>query len=361
VLIGNKGQQEDKVLSGSSWRILATLLPMFFILVKVIIYYPKQFFQIFKIARAAKNQTKHPWQRDDTDLPYKIPAYHFGMKSCKSQDKYLRPSRFIESKAPEIIAMANQLGAFQKSDKAYVDQCFTFLQRNILFSIASPLKGARQTMIKGEGICFDKVHLLIALSRAGHIPARIKIMNTAFTQQLFEVFPKEFPIVKDMYDAIGYFLPHAVAEVLVDGEWQVADVSIDDCYRASLGLPITRFGDDPQGKWNWEVPGGTYRYEQIPWLLEFCTKVALKLNQDVLLLIQDSWGDWVKNGRRIMDEMGGEEEYDRKVRQTYKAKLPEVSKRLFKLLSEDEPMEKTAYFQSIPEKGRQDDRRIQSD
>jgi hypothetical protein len=352
----NKGAGEErKVPSGSSWRILVALLPMVFTFIKAIIFHPNQAFQIFKMGRAAKKQVRHIRQREETELPYKIPVFKPGMKFCKSQEKYLRPSRLIESEAPEIIAMANQLGAFQMSDKAYADHCFMFIQRNIRFSFASPLRGARQTLITGEGNCLGKANLFIALCRTGHIPARLKTMNTALTQQIYEVFPGEFPIVKDLYDANGYFELHTVAEAFVDGKWQVAD-SIDDRYQATMGLPLVRFGDDPQGKWNWEVPGGTYSYEKIPWLFEVLVKAALKINRGLLSFIQAGEAERLEAGRRILEEMGGEEAYDRKVRQTYKAKLPEVSKRLFTLLSEEERLEKGSEIEPTPEKGRRHDR-----
>jgi hypothetical protein len=346
----NKGLgQEEEVPSGSSWRILLTLVPIFFTFTKIIVFHPKQFFQLLKMANSAKKQVQHVWKRDETELPYTIPPYQPGMKFCKSQEKYLRPSRLIESEAPEIISMANELGAFQKPDKDFVDHCFTFIQRNIRFSFASPLRGARQTLLFGEGNCFGKANLFMAFCRAGHVPARLKTINTALTQQIYEVFPGEFPIVKDIYDATGYFALHTVAEAFVDGKWQVAD-SIDDRYQATMGLPLTRFGDDPQGKWNWEVPGGTYSYEKIPWLFEILVKAALKVNRGLLTFIQAGEAERLEAGRRILDEMGGEEAYDRKVRQTYKAKLPEVSKRLFKLLSEEETVEHSAESKQTPEK-----------
>ncbi len=39
-------------------------------------------------------------------------------------------------------------------------------------------------------------------------------------------------------------------------------------------------------------------------------------------------------GNRVLKEAGGIESYDQKIRQTYKAILPEVSKKLFRAMNE---------------------------
>ena len=68
------------------------------------------------------------------ELPYDIPIYQEGMPCCKSNEVYLRPTYLCESDAPEIIAMANKLGAFQKPDREYVEACFDFVKRKIDFT-----------------------------------------------------------------------------------------------------------------------------------------------------------------------------------------------------------------------------------
>jgi len=130
---------------------------------------------------------------------------------------------------------------------------------------------------------------------------------------------------------------HTMAEAYVDGKWQVGDVSIDDYYQAALGLPLSRFGDDSSATWSWEEPGKTLRYEAIPPLFTTFTNVGMRLMKGIVLMLQDSWSEALEMGRKIIDEAGGEEEYDRKIRRTYKAKLPEVSKKLFNMLYAEEP------------------------
>ncbi|MEW6187761.1 MAG: transglutaminase family protein [Thermodesulfobacteriota bacterium] len=327
---------KDEVPQGSSWRILVTLLPVLFAFIRAIILHPKQARGIIKQARAAKkkDQTLRPCQRKGP--PYSIPVYRTGMNRYLSREKYLRPSRLIESDAPEIIAVANQLGAFQNASKTFAESCFAYIQRNINFTFLSPLKGARQTLITGEGVCFDKANLFVAFCRAGGVPARLRSLSIALNQQLYEGYTGEIPFMKHFYDAVGYLAGHIIAEAFVEGKWQVADVSLDDCYQAYVGLPLSRFGADSEGLWHWEVPGKSYHYEQIPRLFEAAAQISLKYYRGFFLVMQENWQERHQAGRNIIEALGGEEAYDKKIRQTYQAKLPEVSKRLFKLLNEDE-------------------------
>jgi hypothetical protein len=43
---------------------------------------------------------------------YGIPLLH-GARSSTSNDKYLRPTRWYNARAPEVVAMANELGAYK--------------------------------------------------------------------------------------------------------------------------------------------------------------------------------------------------------------------------------------------------------
>ena len=63
---------------------------------------------------------------------YTIPPYSPEMKSCISEEKYLRSTLFCNCRAPEIIALANQLGAYQKTDKEYAEAAFEFAKRKII-------------------------------------------------------------------------------------------------------------------------------------------------------------------------------------------------------------------------------------
>lgn len=319
----------------SSWRIFAQTTPAILSMVKVASKHPLSIVQMLKQGTAARRRIELTAVK--RTLPYEIPTYKKEMPSYKSDKLYLKPGRLIESNAPEIVAMANQLGALQKSDMEYAEACFNFVKKKIWFSFAAPLRGALGALRNGEGLCFDKVHLFIALCRAGGIPSRFRLYKEAFSQNVYNGLTEGDPIMKEWYDSTGYFLMHTMAEAFVDGEWRAADFSIDSCYEAALGLPLSRFGDEPEGVWNWAVPGGTIRCAELPSLFAFAVNSAMKLNKNVMLVAQERWEkEGLEMGKKVLEEAGGEEGYDRKIRQTYKAVLPEVSRKLFKALKEAE-------------------------
>lgn len=154
----------------------------------------------------------------EPELPYEIPVYRPGMISYKYQQKYLRPTVFCESRAPEIIALANELGAFCKPDRQYAEACFDFVKRKVQFTFFQPILGAVKTLKLGGGICLDKAGLFIALCRAGGIPARYKIYNEAYITPVYQMITVDNPVTKKWYDSLGYFVMHGAAEAFIDGE-----------------------------------------------------------------------------------------------------------------------------------------------
>ena len=57
------------------------------------------------------------------------------MKCCDSEEKYLRPTLFCNHKAPEVVALANQLGAFKKSDYEFAKSAFHFVKEKMPLEI----------------------------------------------------------------------------------------------------------------------------------------------------------------------------------------------------------------------------------
>jgi transglutaminase-like putative cysteine protease len=64
--------------------------------------------------------------------------------------------------------------------------------------------GALDSFVERRGVCRDYAHVMIALARAAHIPAR---MASAYA---LRVAPQDF---------------HAVAEVFLDGDWHLVDAT----------------------------------------------------------------------------------------------------------------------------------------
>src|SRR3546814_5629481 len=64
--------------------------------------------------------------------------------------------------------------------------------------------GALDSFVERRGVCRDYTHVMIALARAAHIPARMASVYA------LRVAPQDF---------------HAVAEVYLDGDWHMVDAT----------------------------------------------------------------------------------------------------------------------------------------
>jgi hypothetical protein len=330
-----KSARREETANGTTRAILMKLAPSLFNVSIVVVTHPLDLIRMMRAGRAAKKQVPAPKQ--EGQLAYIIPPYREGMLYSKSREVNLRPTYLCESDSPEIIAMANELGAFQKTDWAYAETCFNFLKRKVNFSFSTPVGGALRTLQIGEGICFDKVSLFIALCRAGGIPARYKMYNEAFTQPIYDHFASANPIMKAWYNSTGYFVMHTMAEAFIDGKWLAADFAIPPSYEAALGMPLGHFGEEPEGIWNWEIPGSAVRFEQIPRAFASGINLTLKFMSatQVLAVVTSEWEVGRQRGQKILEDMG-EEGYDSSVRQNYKAVLPAVSRKLFNALKDTE-------------------------
>jgi transglutaminase-like putative cysteine protease len=117
---------------------------------------------------------------------------------------YLRPSRYAE---------ADKFFGFAATEFQQYGTSVTLLEKvsswvgtrlNYVPGSSDPIDGAADTLLAGAGVCRDYAHLVIALLRAVHVPARLAAVYAPGCQ------PMDF---------------HAVAEALIDGVWRVVDAT----------------------------------------------------------------------------------------------------------------------------------------
>lgn len=266
-------------------------------------------------------------------LPYHIPEYQEGMTCNKSREKYLRPTYFCESNAPEIIAMANNLGAFQKSDREYVEACFEFVKRNIGFSAFQAPGGAVKTLHSGKGMCMNSASLFIALCRAGGIPARYRIYDAAQVMPTYELITSDNQLLKDWHDSMYNVMLAVSSEALVNGEWLIAEFIWPWSLEAGLGLPLSHLGDDASGTSCYRVRGSTMRLESIPPRVTILIALAMKLFGNLFSGVEIRLQQKMREGKKILGQLG-EEEYSRRAQKNYRAILPEISRKLQQALEQ---------------------------
>jgi len=244
---------------------------------------------------------------------YELPAYREGMAHCRSNERYLRPTRYCNSRAPEVIALAHELGAYLKSDEEYARAAFRFAKECTTLEIG-PIVGVSETLRRGTGTCFQLISVFIALCRAAGIPARYKIYATEMIEAWRESMIDVDPLLKKWYASLGYFLLEGEGEASVNGEWVVAHVGPTAERQAAAGIPITSFGEDSLGVWFTARPGTIMRLESQPAGLASGSRLLHFISPGSMERVNISVHKQIERGRRILEEAGGAKAYDRRLR-----------------------------------------------
>ncbi|MFH1101841.1 MAG: transglutaminase family protein [Methanobacteriota archaeon] len=255
---------------------------------------------------------------------YSIPSYTVGMKEYASEERYLRPTLFCNCRAPEVVALAQEFGASEKSAVEYATAAFEFAKRKIILEIC-PLDDVDQVLRRGTGTCIHKISVFIALCRAAGLPARYKFFALTMLDTWLQPSLDHAPLMRQWYDAMGFFMLHGEGEVCIDGKWVTADVGAEPERQAASDLPVTKLGEDSIGLWLFAVPGTIFRRESIPFGLGLGSQILMKrvvpnqvagLNIGIL--------EQIETGRKIIQDSGGETAYDSLARQKRMKRNPMI-------------------------------------
>jgi len=252
---------------------------------------------------------------------YEIPPFHESMRYCTSNEKYLRPTRWCNPREPEVVAMANELGAYELPDFEFADAAFRFITTKMLAEMLS-LDGVGATLKRGTGTCYHLISVFIALCRAAGIKARYKTFKMKLPEAIMNIeMDEQEAMTADMFN-MG--TPEGEGEAYIDGTWVVAHVAMRPEILAIAGLPITKLGEDSIGSTLELVPGTIKRFESLPLRLEIAMKAGMWLAPGAMeranIVIQKE----IPRGRRIINEAGGFETYDQKARERLKLFSPTI-------------------------------------
>ncbi len=116
---------------------------------------------------------------------------------------YRRPSRFAESDRLGVIGQKS-FGHLVGQD--LVNGIASWVNDNLYYvpGVSMPTDGAVDVYLSRQGICRDFAHLVVALCRSCGLPARLVSVYAP------GLYPMDF---------------HAVAEVSLDGRWQLVDAT----------------------------------------------------------------------------------------------------------------------------------------
>ena len=251
---------------------------------------------------------------------YDLPKFDKDMRYCDANEKYLRPTLYCNSHAPEIIALAHELGAYKKSDREFAKAAFEFAKRKITLEMMS-LDGVEYTIRRGAGTCLHEITVFVALCRAAGIKARYKLYSLTMIQAWEDTMIVD-SMVKKFQDAMGYFMIHGEGEVFLDGKWVVCDVGPTPERQAATKTPISRFGEDSIGMWLNAVPGTIMFTESLPYGLNIMMRFVQKIAPMTIDKVNKNILDEINRGKEILKEKG-EENYDKEIRKSFKPKFPE--------------------------------------
>ena len=241
--------------------------------------------------------------------PYELPPFKEGMRCGVTDEKYLRQTLYCNPCAPEVVALAHHLGAFQKSDYEFAKAAFEFTKENLDLEIC-PMNPVEETIQRGAGTCFHLITVFIALCRCAGIKARYKMFAMNMIKAWYDVLVEADPLVKKWYDSMGYFMIEGEGEAFIDGKWVVAHVGPTAERQAAANIPITKFGEDSLGVWFFALPGTIMYMESIPYGLGGSTNLLKKIAPGSMERVNISIQHQNKMGKKIIEDAGGKEAYD---------------------------------------------------
>ncbi len=283
-------------------------------LLGIVLRYPRL------VKQASRAHPDAPMDLKPKKIPYTIPKYKEGMKVCRSEERFLRPTFLCNPLDERIIALAHELGAFKKSEWKYAASAHQFVMENIRGDF-SPPKSAVETLLTGHGTCIDKMNLFNALCRAGGIKARYHLYSPEGVQELYDVYMSADPLIKKWYDALGFFVLHGHPEAFVDGKWTPCDVSVDLYHLVAAGHPLTHFGDDPTKTMMRPVEESLF-LEGLPLVFKVLAGLPFTIFKGTGRAINLAVQGHYDSGKKILENMSLEE-YDKMAKKTYKPQWTE--------------------------------------
>ena len=131
---------------------------------------------------------------------------------------YLDPSPLIDSRHPDIVALAVSLAAGATNDAERAVRLHDFVRDHVAFGWAPAFDRQRASEVLQSriGFCNTKTTLLVALLRAAGIPARIHVVTI------------NREILSGLIRPPTLFVDHSYAEVRLQGRWMGIDSYIVD-------------------------------------------------------------------------------------------------------------------------------------
>ncbi len=250
-----------------------------------------------------------------------IPPFHKSMRYCTSNEPYLRPTRWCNPREPTVVAMANELGAYELPDDEFAEAVYWFIKTKMAFEIC-PFDSAGATLQRGTGSCYHLINVFIALCRSAGIKARYKNYKMRVRGIEQDVLAAD-QTMQELFNAMGGVIAEGEGEACIDNTWTVAYVAQNAAASAAPGWPITKFGEDSIGLYFDALPGTVKRFESLPFQLGLGLKVMKWLVPATMERVNVTVHKALAIGWEEIEAAGGIEAYDQKARRKRELYSPE--------------------------------------
>ena len=236
--------------------------------------------------------------------PYELPEYRKGMKYSTSKEPYVRARRWCNPREPLVVALANELGAYEVSDREFAEAAYWWMKTNMWFALTG-FDSASATIRRGSGMCFHFINTYIALCRCAGIKCRYKGYQMKLSDSLYNVDEAVTSIVPQ-----GGALAEAEAELYIDGTWVTAYLAQTIAVTAMTGFPICEFGESSLGLYFQAIPGSIRCYESIPLTLGLSLTLQSILAPATMERVNVLLANAQKLGLQEIENAGGLKEYN---------------------------------------------------
>ncbi len=152
-------------------------------------------------------------------------------------EEYLKPTFFIDSDNPEVIAFAKLHTQGKVSDTEKAIALFYAVRDEFKYDpyhvdLKADMLKASVLLKNGYGYCVEKANLLAACARAAGIPSRLgfaNVKNHLSTDKLVKILRSDV------------FVFHGYAELWLNGKWVKASPAFNIQLCERFGVPATEF------------------------------------------------------------------------------------------------------------------------
>ena len=249
------------------------------------------------------------------------PVSQESMRYCTSNEPYLRPTRWCNPREPTVVAMANELGAYELPDDEFAEAVYWFIKTKMAFEIC-PFDSAGATLQRGTGSCYHLINVFVALCRSAGIKARYKNYKMRVRGIEQDVLAAD-QTMQELFNAMGGVIAEGEGEACINDKWTVAYVTQNAAASAAPGWPITKFGEDSIGLYFDALPGTVKRFESLPFQLGLGLKVMKWLVPATMERVNVTVHKALAIGWEEIEAAGGIEAYDQKARRKRELYSPE--------------------------------------